>query len=149
MGGTDYVVPMEMAVTSLRSMMGKLVHLLLPHHLLVHLPLLLLLLYLLQLLGHLTLPTLLLRLTLHMSHLQCTQRQLQILYPLHIPPTSYPTEATCGVKGDPCTKHNQCCGGKCNLKKICVGSKSRASKKSEEYSFYEYGFNEFFCEWFQ
>merc|ERR1711982_198947 len=38
-------------------------------------------------------------------------------YPTDIPPTSYPTEATCGVKGDPCTKHNQCCGGKCNLKK--------------------------------
>merc|ERR1712003_257629 len=59
-------------------------------------------------------------------------------------PTPYPTEATCGVKGDPCTKHNQCCGGKCNLNK----NKSRASKKSEEYSFYEYGFNEFFCEFF-
>merc|ERR1719471_2376950 len=38
-------------------------------------------------------------------------------YPTDIPPTSYPTEATCGVKGDPCTKHNQCCGGKCNLNK--------------------------------
>merc|ERR1711982_149904 len=38
-------------------------------------------------------------------------------YPTDIPPTSYPTEATCGVKGDSCTKHNQCCGGKCNLKK--------------------------------
>merc|ERR1712087_920527 len=51
---TDYVAPMEMAVTSLRSMIkklylegiltakkqkhSKLVHLLLPHHLLAHLP---------------------------------------------------------------------------------------------------------------
>merc|ERR1712029_630400 len=70
---------------------SKLFHLLLPHHLLVHLPLylLLLLLYLLQLLGHLTPPTLLLRLTLHTSHLQCTQRQLQILCPLRILPISH------------------------------------------------------------
>jgi len=50
-------------------------------------------------------------------------------YPTHVAPTMYPTAAvptpyptdipptTCGVKGDPCTKHSQCCGGKCNLKK--------------------------------
>merc|ERR1712029_47652 len=38
-------------------------------------------------------------------------------YPTDIPPTAYPTDGTCGVKGDSCTKHNQCCGGKCNLKK--------------------------------
>merc|ERR1719471_859381 len=38
-------------------------------------------------------------------------------YPTHTAPTPYPTEATCGVKGAPCTKHNQCCGKKCNLKK--------------------------------
>jgi len=38
-------------------------------------------------------------------------------YPTDIPPTPYPTEATCEVKGAPCTKHNQCCGKKCNLKK--------------------------------
>merc|ERR1719221_50006 len=38
-------------------------------------------------------------------------------YPTDIPPTSYPTKGTCGVKGVPCTKHNQCCGGKCNKKR--------------------------------
>merc|ERR1712003_237816 len=36
-------------------------------------------------------------------------------YPTDIPPTTYPTKKSCGVKGDPCTKHNKCCGGKCNL----------------------------------
>merc|ERR1711884_542543 len=35
-------------------------------------------------------------------------------------PTPYPTDVpptTCGEKGDSCTKHNQCCGKKCNLNK--------------------------------
>merc|ERR1712087_892006 len=35
-------------------------------------------------------------------------------------PTPYPTDVpptACGEKGDSCTKHNQCCGKKCNLKK--------------------------------
>merc|ERR1711933_166422 len=35
-------------------------------------------------------------------------------------PTPYPTDVpptTCGEKGASCTKHNQCCGKKCNLKK--------------------------------
>merc|ERR1712176_528293 len=40
--------------------------------------------------------------------------------PTGTPPTLYPTATTCGLKGVPCTKHNQCCGGKCNLKtKLC------------------------------
>merc|ERR1711862_880826 len=41
-------------------------------------------------------------------------------YPTGTPPTLYPTgvpPTTCGVKGDTCTKHKQCCGKKCNLKK--------------------------------
>merc|ERR1712157_44739 len=52
--------------------------------------------------------------------------------PTHITPTMYPTAAadpvptpyptdvpptTCGEKGASCTKHDQCCGKKCNLKK--------------------------------
>jgi len=59
------------------------------------------------------------------------------MYPTHTPPTLYPTgtaptpyptgtapiastPAPCGVKGEQCTKHNQCCGGKCNKKKsVC------------------------------
>merc|ERR1711971_1468730 len=54
------------------------------------------------------------------------------MYPTHVAPTMYPTAAadpvptpyptdvpptTCGEKGASCTKHNQCCGKKCNLKK--------------------------------
>merc|ERR1711982_267883 len=41
-------------------------------------------------------------------------------YPTGTAPTLYPTgvpPTTCGVKGDTCTKHKQCCGKKCNLKK--------------------------------
>jgi len=48
-------------------------------------------------------------------------------YPTGTPPTLYPTDVpptTCGEKGDFCTKHNQCCGGKCNLKKkLCRKNK--------------------------
>merc|ERR1711902_388024 len=54
------------------------------------------------------------------------------MFPTHTPPTMYPTTAadpvptpyptdvpptTCVEKGDSCTKHNQCCGKKCNLNK--------------------------------
>merc|ERR1712048_1329544 len=54
------------------------------------------------------------------------------MYPTHSVPTMYPTAAadpvptpyptdvpptTCGEKGASCTKHSQCCGKKCNLKK--------------------------------
>merc|ERR1711902_195984 len=54
------------------------------------------------------------------------------MYPTHVAPTMYPTAAadpvptpyptdvpptTCGEKGASCTKHDQCCGKKCNLKK--------------------------------
>merc|ERR1711902_13970 len=54
------------------------------------------------------------------------------MYPTHVAPTMYPTAVadpvptpyptdvpptTCGEKGASCTKHNQCCGKKCNLKK--------------------------------
>merc|ERR1719297_785515 len=54
------------------------------------------------------------------------------MYPTHSVPTMYPTAAadpvptpyptdvpptTCGEKGASCTKHDQCCGKKCNLKK--------------------------------
>merc|ERR1711971_607806 len=61
------------------------------------------------------------------------------MYPTHVAPTMYPTAAVgpvptphptgtpptlyptgCGLKGVPCTKHNQCCGRKCNLiTKLC------------------------------
>merc|ERR1712039_431713 len=38
-------------------------------------------------------------------------------YPTDVPPTLFPTGQTCKPKGEPCSKHNECCGGKCNLKK--------------------------------
>merc|ERR1712183_890339 len=56
------------------------------------------------------------------------------MFPTHTPPTPYPTEtaptpyptgaaptaeptSACGVKGAACTKHSECCGGKCNMNK--------------------------------
>merc|ERR1719412_2851579 len=38
-------------------------------------------------------------------------------YPTDVPPTLFPTGQTCKPKGESCSKHNECCGGKCNLKK--------------------------------
>merc|ERR1712039_442986 len=38
-------------------------------------------------------------------------------FPTETPPTPYPTGPTCKVKGEACTKHKECCGKKCNLKK--------------------------------
>merc|ERR1712029_926658 len=47
------------------------------------------------------------------------------MYPTGTAPTPYPTGAVptaeptsvCGVKGTACTKHSDCCGGKCNMNK--------------------------------
>jgi len=56
------------------------------------------------------------------------------MFPTHTPPTMYPTgtaptpyptgavptaepTSACGVKGTACTKHSDCCGGKCNMNK--------------------------------
>merc|ERR1740121_29215 len=38
-------------------------------------------------------------------------------YPTDVPPTLFPTGQTCKPQGESCSKHNECCGGKCNLKK--------------------------------
>jgi len=42
-------------------------------------------------------------------------------YPTEVPPTPYPTAGNkCGVQGEACKRHTQCCGGKCNkIKGIC------------------------------
>merc|ERR1711862_155720 len=111
-----------------------LVHLLLPHLLLVHLLLYLLPLHLLQvgLLYLLQLLLLYLLQLLRLMHPHCSYflpygnctynvpdthptdnvpddscRSLPTPYPTDVPPT------TCGEKGASCTKHDQCCGKKC------------------------------------